>query len=1270
MELKQGKLFHNRYLLVSALGSGASAQVWKAQDTKANNLVVALKVFSYNREMDTYGLQNFEKEFTSVYNLKHSNLLPPTGYDICDGTPYLVMQYCENGSTSSMAGRMDENDVIKFMHDVAAGLEYLHDHDVIHQDIKPDNILVDDNCNFLVTDFGISVTQQARDNAPGGMSGGTQAYMGPERFNGNTGKASDVWSLGAATVEMLTGNPPYGDHGGLLQTQGEPLPKLSASLQPEVRQLILDCLCADPEKRIKASEIRQKIELYWETGEWVRRSLKRQNIIIATAVACVVMCIGLFIWDWTRTKVCYYKDYVEEWGVPKGVGKISPWSKGGVHRMYRFERCRGRVVRVSHVNSLDKPIVDSESERYERPIVQDISYNSDGKVSRIKVLDHNYKVLYVKAFISEDLKTMAFQYDDEHRTERAIGSQTVGYVRALETDGGQKGSITRWWIDYDKDGHAVSIKYAGLDNSAVGDDDNIYGRVMTYDSEGRIKTLSYIGNDGAPKATRWGLGKKTFTYDDDDNLVKVVYQTVDDKPAYDAPDGISIYEMQYDSNGNLVKALNKDGDGKMMIPKMSGLAGTVIEYDDKGFITKQTCLGIDEKPMFVGQQGYAAYTAKCDENGFFCEQVFVDVDGNRCETKQGYSKLVSKNDEHGNQLEAWYYNNHDKLCLNKDGVAGMKWKVDSLGNYIEVVNYGVDGKPCADNNGMVGSTMKYDDRNLRVEDMYIDENFKPTVNNNNICLCKYEYDKRGNMTRIAFYKSDGTTLQLSNEKVAGWNIKYDELGHEVERAFFDASGNPCAISYGYARKVSTYDSKGHLQSERNLSLSGGLVLANGVAGYDYVCDDRGNVIVSKPLGLDGKASASYFEKHCKYDKFDNETECAYFVGGHATLCNEGYHILRSKYNSRNQCIETTAYNTSGAPMVTGKDGYFKMVNEYDSKGDRVKCKYYGTNGKPIECKEGWASSTYEYDAFGNIVKQSFFDVNGNPTNPSRMVPVGISKYDKYNNMVYIAAQDGKGHFIINPNQGWAIAKMTYDNRSNCTSSAYYDPNEKPILCKDGYHKVVKTYNNDDKVMTETYFGKDGKPMLVNGVHKTKYDYNSSGNQTLIAFYGVDGRAKDCDGGFHKVVTSYDNSGQPALRKYYVANGSQIATQSYNKQTETWNSAVVNRAAMSAAASSGVSSAGGGSVSSSNWMAKAREVASACPYDVGNNVVIQSCSYTSNSVTLTVRFSAISKYNLSDSERTELYDKLNQVRSILRKNFSLPSNVRFSVLAVDKANRSL
>ena len=202
MDLYKGFLFHGRYQLVELLGCGASAEVWKAKDTKANALIVALKIFSQHTTMDSYGLQNFEREFTTVYNMKHSNLLPPTGYDIFQGRPYLVMQYCENGSCSSMAGRADEQDVVKFLHDVAAGLEYLHDHNIIHQDIKPDNILLDDNCNFLVTDFGISVAS-TEDNAGAAASGGTRAYMAPERFKGITGKASDVWSMGATAVEKL-----------------------------------------------------------------------------------------------------------------------------------------------------------------------------------------------------------------------------------------------------------------------------------------------------------------------------------------------------------------------------------------------------------------------------------------------------------------------------------------------------------------------------------------------------------------------------------------------------------------------------------------------------------------------------------------------------------------------------------------------------------------------------------------------------------------------------------------------------------------------------------------------------------------------------------------------------------------------------------------------------------------------------------------------------------------------------------------------------------
>ena len=89
MELKANQYFNNRYMLISCMGEGASAQVWKAVDLQANNLPVALKIFSSNKAMDTAGIQNFKHEFTSVFNLNHTNLLTPSSYDIFEGNPYV-----------------------------------------------------------------------------------------------------------------------------------------------------------------------------------------------------------------------------------------------------------------------------------------------------------------------------------------------------------------------------------------------------------------------------------------------------------------------------------------------------------------------------------------------------------------------------------------------------------------------------------------------------------------------------------------------------------------------------------------------------------------------------------------------------------------------------------------------------------------------------------------------------------------------------------------------------------------------------------------------------------------------------------------------------------------------------------------------------------------------------------------------------------------------------------------------------------------------------
>lgn len=1272
MELQKGLLFHGRYQLVAPLGAGASAQVWKARDTKANNLLVALKIFSENSGMDSYGIQNFEKEFTTVYNMRHSNLLPPTGYDICQGMPYLVMQYCENGSCNSMTGRAEEDDIIKFLHDVSAGLEYLHDHNIIHQDIKPDNILLNEACDFMVTDFGISVSTSGDLSDSAGMSGGTRAYMGPERFEGTTVPASDVWSLGATAVELLTGDPPYGDHGGLLQTQGETLPELPAKLQPEVRNIILSCLAQDPCQRIKPNEIRQKTELYWETGSWVKHSQRNTFAMVATAIVAALMCLGIYLWDHNRTKVYYYKDYVERWAVPEGVGRVWPWTSKHMTRLYRFEFQKGKVRRVSLVNSFDKIIDDGESERSERPIDQDIYYSSEGKVSRIKVRDRNGKVLYVKSF-NENLTTMSFQYDDKHNTERAISSSSTGYSRHLEDVNENKGRITRWLIEYDTDGWAKTIRYASLDNSEACDDNKIYGRIMSYDEKGHITELRYIGRSGDPQPTKWGLGVKKFFYDSDDNWIRAEYYTVDNLPSYDDIDGLSIYEIEHDEYGNVVAAYHKDGDGQYMLLKKNGVAGVANELDEHGLIVKVTYLGIDKEPIFLPSSGYAGFTSKYDENGFMVEQEFFDPEGNVCETTLGNSKRTFVRDSRGNELEVWDYNMMGELCQNGDSNAGLIAQYDSLGNMVEAIFYDKDKKPTLNNEGAAGYRMKYDERNLLTEQLSLGMDLEPAFNNNHICIERYKYDKRGNLTQVAFYDKTGEQLVRNAENIAGYDIRYDDLGHELERSYFDEKNAPCEALGGFARRVYTYDDNGHLRSERYYNITNALTNVNGTAGTDYVCDERGNVIVERPVSTSGTLAAGKLEAHYKYDKYDNCTETSLFENGKPAVCGLGYHRASNVYNSRNLVTETAYYDTDGRPCVLKQKGYAKMTREYDKRGNCVKRCYFGVNGEAVVGDEGCSITTCEYDVFGNVTRECFFGTDGKPTDPKKMCPVAIAQYDKHNNIILIAAQDGNGKYIINPNTGWAIARMEYDNRSNKLSEAFFNEDDKPMNGSNGCHKTTYKYDLNGHVTEEAHYDVNGKPGLVNGVHKEEYTYDSSGNMTLYALYDANSKPTDCDAGFHRAVVTYDN-GTPVARKFYTAAGALLATQAYNKAAGEWGSARATGGdapyCVSDSTSVGSSDSGSSSASSSDWRAWVSQAGSECPQKISDGQYLQSVTMSGNSVTVTIKLTDVSKYDLDAESAKKIADDKVALKPPFRQILKLPSGVSLQIIFVDKANRTL
>jgi serine/threonine protein kinase len=242
------------------LGGGAFSEVWQAEDRRTG-LIIALKVYAPGTGLDTDGVKLFSAEFSLVFNFNHSNLLRPSHCDIGERMPYLVMQFCERGSAKKLIGKISEEEAWKFLHDVATGLAYLHEQNppVIHQDIKPDNVLISNDGKYLITDFGVSTKARntLRKSVISHSSGGSIPYMGPERFSKENTPimASDIWSLGATLYELMTGDTPFVDHGGLIQKSGAEIPDIKEHYSSKLKKVVISCLQPHPWDRPTAKQL-------------------------------------------------------------------------------------------------------------------------------------------------------------------------------------------------------------------------------------------------------------------------------------------------------------------------------------------------------------------------------------------------------------------------------------------------------------------------------------------------------------------------------------------------------------------------------------------------------------------------------------------------------------------------------------------------------------------------------------------------------------------------------------------------------------------------------------------------------------------------------------------------------------------------------------------------------------------------------------------------------------------------------------------------------
>lgn len=319
-ELKIGDIIKQRYTLVQFLGSGSFGEVWLAHDQMTGR-DVALKIYL---SLDPAGVEEFQREYSNAADLSSPYLLTPEYFDVHNRRPFLVMKYCENGSSSKLTGQISEDKLWSFIHDVASGLEVLHSQSdpIVHQDIKPDNILIDSNGSFLITDFGISKRLRAtmRRQSKRDVSSGAMPYMAPERFDSNPrlNTSSDIWSLGASIYELAMGELPFSGFGGAMQRNGADMPSLDrgfSSVLNEIMQRCLNPVAANRPSAVELAEWAKSKTIPDKTSEDPHKTIAKQpapvqepksqnasvksshsTTLIVLIVLAILVGIAIFVW--------------------------------------------------------------------------------------------------------------------------------------------------------------------------------------------------------------------------------------------------------------------------------------------------------------------------------------------------------------------------------------------------------------------------------------------------------------------------------------------------------------------------------------------------------------------------------------------------------------------------------------------------------------------------------------------------------------------------------------------------------------------------------------------------------------------------------------------------------------------------------------------------------------------------------------------------------------------------------------------------------------
>jgi beta-lactam-binding protein with PASTA domain/predicted Ser/Thr protein kinase len=264
-----GAVLSDRYEIIEKLGGGGMAVVYKAKDTLLGRLV-AIKVLRDQFAQDETFVERFGREAQAGARLSHPNIVSIFDVGRHGDDHYLVMEYVEGTNLKNIInekGRLNENQVIRIGIELCEALEHAHENGLIHCDIKPHNILINDRGRVKVTDFGIARACTSDTITFAGSLVGSVHYFSPEQARGGTADIqSDIYSASVVLYELATGKQPFTAESpvsvALKQITEEPVPpsEINPEISPELESIILRGMSKSPQDRFtSAAEMKEAL---------------------------------------------------------------------------------------------------------------------------------------------------------------------------------------------------------------------------------------------------------------------------------------------------------------------------------------------------------------------------------------------------------------------------------------------------------------------------------------------------------------------------------------------------------------------------------------------------------------------------------------------------------------------------------------------------------------------------------------------------------------------------------------------------------------------------------------------------------------------------------------------------------------------------------------------------------------------------------------------------------------------------------------------------